>query len=328
MNFLMLRGQVPQDRDPQEIVFNAIEEVDDTWTQLFFAMIKPEDQAELWYWGGDRGHKFAENFIERWIPNFATYKSSFVPDIIFCRGGFKEYHSVLKRFPSAFKIRYGAGRRFLPCQGFYDYDLLLQDSKEQLRVCKQRFPQIRSSLFIKPAADNLFYPIDGVEKEYDICFPANGMTVRKGHDFIYPTLPKDLRVLNLGLPSSRVGKPDNVTSYSVVKSKMNKHIQKCKVGIIASTLQGTMSWDSCPRTLPELLSCGLPVVVLDELEFWNEKYINSMTGEVASRDNYWEVVRDVLNNYDCYDSRRYYEENLSVRHASDFMRSMVDEYRV
>ena len=62
MKFLMLRGQVPQDRDSQEIVFNTIEECDDTWTHLFFAMVKPGDQAELWYWNGNREHKFADNF--------------------------------------------------------------------------------------------------------------------------------------------------------------------------------------------------------------------------------------------------------------------------
>lgn len=328
MNWLLLRGEVPQDRSPQEIVFNTIEEVDDTWSQLFFAMIKPEDQAELWYWGGNREHKFAENFTERWVPNFATYKSDFIPDVIFCRGGFKEYHPVLKRFPNAFKIRYGAGRRFLPCQGFYDYDLLLQDSKEQLRICKQKFPHIPCSLFIKPAADSLFYPIDGIEKEYDVCFPANGMTVRKGHDFIYHTLPKDISVLNLGFPSSRAAKPDNVVSYPVIKSEMNKHIQKCKVGIIASTLQGTMSWDSCPRTLPELLSCGLPVVVLDELEFWAEKYITPMTGKLASRSNYWETVQDVLDGCDKYSARKYYEDNLSVKHAAKFLREKINVHSV
>ena len=36
---LFLRGQVPQDRDPKQIMFNNIEECDDVWTQLCYGMI-------------------------------------------------------------------------------------------------------------------------------------------------------------------------------------------------------------------------------------------------------------------------------------------------
>ena len=318
--FLMLRGQVPQDRDSQEIVFNTIEEADDTWTQLFFAMVKPEDQAELWYWGGNREHKFAENFTERWVPSFATYKSGFVPDVIFCRGGFTEYHSVLKRFPNAFKIRYGAGRRFLPCQGFYDYDLVLQDSVEQLAVCRQQFPQITSSLFIKPAPDNLFFPRQEVSTEYDVCFPANSKQTFKGHTFVYGTIPEDIKLLNLGNESSRFKHPSNVTSYRVLKTEMSKHICKCKVGIVAVG----SNIDSCPRVIPELLASGLPVVVLDTVRFWKEKYIVSgVTGELTNKDDFWNTVRYVLENHDKYNTREYYEENLSVKPAAKFLRSLI-----
>jgi len=34
--------------------------------------------------------------------------------------------------------------------------------------------------------------------------------------------------------------------------------------------------DSCPRVIPELLACGLPIVVLDKARFWKDKYINSI----------------------------------------------------
>jgi len=54
MNILMLRGQVPQDRDPQEIVFDTIEECDDMWTQLAFSMVNEKDHGEVWYWGKKR----------------------------------------------------------------------------------------------------------------------------------------------------------------------------------------------------------------------------------------------------------------------------------
>jgi len=43
-----------------------------------------------------------------------------------------------------------------------------------------------------------------VEKEYDVCFPANGAQAFKGHKFVYKTVPKGIKLLNLRKQSSRV----------------------------------------------------------------------------------------------------------------------------
>jgi len=328
MKFLMLRGQVPQDRDPQEIVFDKIEEVDDVWSQLFFTMLGDDDYGEVWYWGGKREKKFAFNFIERWVSSFETYETKFIPHVIFCRGGFKEYHPVLKRFPKAIKIYYGAGSRFLPQPGFYDYDIILQDSPEQLKICQQEFPDILATLFIKPAADNIFYPMPEIKKEYDVCFPANGAQPFKGHKFVYSTVPKDIKLLNLGNNPRNYRYPENITSYRVLRAQMAENIAKCKVGIVAVESRV----DSCPRVIPEMLACGIPIVVLEDVRFWKGKYIISAvdprtieaTGELAIRENFWATVRTVLK-HDYYNPRKYYEENLSLNHAAEFLRKKIEE---
>ena len=328
MKFLMLRGQIPQDRDPQEIVFDHLHECDDMWTQLVASMTYPEDTTELWYWGGTREKKFHYNFTERWVPNFHSYTNKFQPDVIFCRGGFLEYHSVLKRFPSAIKIYYGAGRRFLPQPGFKDYDIILQDSPQQVEICKQRFPDAITTLFIKPAADSIFKPHFDVRKEYDVCFPANAAQTFKGHTFIYKTVPHNVKLLNLGNNPNKYKHPDNVTSYRVLRTKIAQHYAKCKMGIVAVDSE----IDSCPRVIPELIACGLPIVVLDNVRFWKDKYINSVvssispwaTGELANKDNFWDIVNLVLSNIDNYNPRRYYEENLSLKKASEFIRRKIE----
>lgn len=328
MKFLMLRGQVPQDRNPQEIVFDRMEDVDDTWTQLFYAMLTDEDQGEIWYWGGKREKQFAPNFVERWVPSFGSYKTSFIPDVIFCRGGFPEYHPILERHPSAIKLYYGAGKRFLPLKGFKKYDIILVDSPRQLEIAREKFPNIMSTMFIKPAPENLFYPMEGIEKNFDLCYPACGRTSRKGHKFVYSTLPKRFKVLNLGFPSVHATPPTNVISKRVLKPNISGQYQKCKVGIVASTKgQGLygLSWDSCPRVIPEMLACDIPIVVLDELEFWAEKYITPMTGRLANRKNYWKVVQDVLDNVDKYNPREYYEDNLTTDHAAELLRKRIKE---
>lgn len=327
MNLLMLRGQVPRDRNPQEIVFDRMEDCDDMWTQLFYSMVKPEDTAELWYWGGEREHQFSPNFTERWVPSFETYDSDFCPDLIFCRGGFQEYHHVLRRFPFAIKIYYGAGRRFLPQPGFKDYDVILQDSPEQVEICEQAFPHALTTLFIKPAADNIFYPMEKT-KEFDVCFPANGTQSFKGHNFVYATAPKNLKILNLGLPS-RVSVPDNVTSFRVLRPEMAENIARCKVGIVA--VQADI--DSCPRVIPEMLACGIPIVVLDTVRFWKDRYIESVvssrcpyaTGETTTREQFWNTVHFVLKNLHLYDPRKYYEQNLSLVQAAQFIRDKAYE---
>lgn len=337
MNFLMLRGEVPRDRNTQEIVFDRIEDVDDMWTQLFFAMLNHDDYGELWYWGGNRAKRFALNFVERWTQPFHQYgpkhpkalDPDFIPDVIFCRGGFKEYHPILERFPKAIKIYYGAGRRFLPQPGFYNYDIILQDSPEQVEICKTMFPKALTTLFIKPAADNIFYPMPEVEEEYDVCFPANSAQAFKGHKFIYSTVPKDIKLLNLGNNPRGYKYPNNVTSYRVVRPEMAKHIAKCKVGIVAVESE----IDSCPRVIPELLACGLPIIVLEGVRFWKDKYVKSVhddsvmnpTGEMATKENFWDAVRFMLKYKYYYEPSLYYKRNLSLQIAAGFIREKIRE---
>ncbi len=319
MKWLFLRGQVPQDRNPQEIVFETLEECDDVWTHLAYSLLHSEDQGELWYWGGSRKKEFKSNFTEKWLEGFKNFSDPFVPDIIFCRGGFKQYKYILDKFPQTFKIYYGAGKRFLPDRK--DYDLILQDSEQQLEKSRNSFPSSRSELFIKPTVDHLFQTKQEVEKTFDICFPANGKQEHmKGHDFVFRTCPKDLKILNLG-NSGKIKPPKNVSRKRVIRSEIGTEYQKCKMGIVCCKGE----FDSCPRVIPEMLASGLPLVVFDETRFWKEKYITNETGVISSKDKFWETVKNVLYNLDKFDSRTYYEKNLSMGIAAKHIRGIVDE---
>lgn len=320
MNFLFLRGQIPQDRNPREIVFDRIEDCDDMWTHLAFEIGKQFKQTELWYWGGNREHQFSNSFTERWIPNFKTYNSTFKPDVIMCRGGFSEYHHVLNRHPNAIKIYYGAGRRFLPQPGFTDYDIILQDSPEQLQKSKIQFPNSLSTLYIKPAVENIFFPMNQ-SKEFDICFPASGRRPDKGHSFVFNTAPKNLKIYNLGYKGN-ILYPHNITHNRVLRTNLNKEYQKCKIGIVCS--DNTI--DSTPRVIPEMLACDIPIVILDTTLCWHEKYIvPGITGEIATKQTFWNVVSTVLNNVDKYHPRDYYINNISIERASSFLIDIINQ---
>ncbi len=171
MNLLFLRGSVPKDRDPNQIKFTNLVKCDDVWTQLASHMSK-DGFGEVWYWGGRREVVYRCNFVERWVSDYKKYKTSFKPDVVFARGGFPQYDTIFERFPKAFKIYYGAGRRFLPQSRFKNYDLILVDTPKQLARARKTFPKVRSELFIKPAADNIFQPCSAT-KDYDVIFSSN-----------------------------------------------------------------------------------------------------------------------------------------------------------
>ena len=312
MIYLLLRGKQPTDRDPSETIFNRIDEVDDMWTQLLYSMLGENDEGYVAYWGGNRSHKLAENLTEIRVHDFKSIEFPFTPNVILCRGGFSEYHKVLKRYPNAFKIYYGAGKRYLPQKGFTDYQLILQDSFEQLRKCKALYPDIPVSLFVKPAADNIMYPYDNARKKvYDVCFPANGSQYKiKGHEFVYNSnIPYS--ILNLG-NDSPCTKPTNVVSHRVLRKDIAKEYAKCKCGIVCTS----SAVDSCPRVIPEMLACDLPIIVLEGVRFWCDKYINEKTGIIASKDNFWNAVDYVLNNLDKFKPREYYLDQLSLKKSA------------
>jgi hypothetical protein len=134
-------------------------------------------------------------------------------------------------------------------------------------------------------------------------------------------VPSDIKLLNLGLPSN-IKFPNNVTSYRVKRPEMAKHISKCKVGIVAVSSE----IDSTPRVIPEMLACNIPIIVLEDVRFWKEVYIKSnLTGELANKNNFWDVVRNVIDNVDKYIPGKYYKYNLDLEVASHYIRSLIKE---
>lgn len=315
MKLLLLRGQVPQDRDPQQIMFGSLAECDDVWTQLA-ARLAEDDYGEVWYWGGRRRVDYRDNFTERWIPDFGITEHDFDPDIIFARGGFVEYDQVLRRHPRAFKIYYGAGRRFLPTSAFTDYDLILNDSPNQLAIVKEKIPHIKSSLFIKPVAENIFRPVPG-SKEYDVIFVGNEMSSGiKGHGFLLPSIPRDLRVVQVGIASEKLRRayPNICFTGWIPRKHIPPLYGKSKVAIC-----GCDTIDSCPRVIPEALACDCPLLVLDGVRLWQDKYITDASGAVCSRLAFPEKLSWMVENRGLFSPYEHYRSNLSLDIAAEHL---------
>lgn len=237
-------------------------------------------------------------------------------DYIFSRGGFDWQVDILKKCPNSYKIRYGAGKRFMP-EPEIEYQLVLVDTEKQRKEVLSRYPKANVQLFIKPAA-NHFKPIN-VEKEYDVCYIANGQQARfKGVEWVYNTAPSDISILHLGYPSG-FKHPDNVTCRRVDRIDMPTEISKCRIGIVPYD-----SIDSCPRVIPEMLACGLYIIVKDETNYNEHIYFHC---ERMYKEDIWNRVKNILNTADLKAKEpiiaQYYKEHLSIPIAAQYIKDLI-----
>ncbi len=322
MKALFLRGSVPPKKDhPEKLHYDHISNCEDMWTQLFDHFLQVTDsKGELLYERGRR-NKRNDRFVERWVPLFRNYKPNFEPDVIICRGGFPYYDALVKKYPKAKKIYYGAGKRYFPVTNFTGYDLFIVDSEKQKIAIEKKGK--RAELFIKPAAE-LFKP-HHVQKDYNICFMANGVQSRiKRHKlFLESFVGTNYRILNLGNKDPKIVELAKKLKINIdwggwsLRKNLPKQISRCEVGVCCST-----NYDSCPRVIPEYMACGLPVVVTNNVNFWHKKYITPETGVLVDENKIEEGVRNVINKD--INPLDYYRKNLALPKAAEYLASLVD----
>jgi glycosyltransferase involved in cell wall biosynthesis len=241
---------------------------------------------------------------------------------VFARGGFDYYLPILRDCKNAYKVRYGAGRRYMP-EPEIDYQLILVDTEKQKADVLAKYPKANVHLFIKPAASH-FKPVD-VEKEYDVCYIANGQQAAfKGIQWVYETVPKNLRVLHLGYPS-KFKPPENVTCKRVDRIDMPTEISRCKIGVLPYD-----NIDSAPRALVEMIACGLYVVTTSGMNY--EDYIYTFCEKVAKKD-IWDRATFLLDTPDAgaieivstFNTNVFYERYLSIPVAAAHIKTLIKE---
>lgn len=291
-------------------MFDNIDDCDDMWTQLFRHMTQDEDYGEIWYWSGNREKAYKDNFVERWMGSF-KHNRQYNPDVIFARGGFPEYDVVLKRYPNAFKIYYGAGKRFYPQSKFKNYDLILCDTPKQLQYVQNHFPNSKAMLWAKPAAENIFKPINN-EKKYDVAIVGNwSRRDLKDLSFAFSAISKDKNAVHIGIGNKSLRGHKNIHSTGWIARKNIADIYStCKMAIVTCK-----TIDSCPRVIPEALACDIPLLVLDRVNFWQDKYITEKTGKLCGKEQFKSEINNVLTNLDSFSPYEYYKDNLSMSRA-------------
>lgn len=275
MKLLFLRGQI--DERTQKV--NRLSESDDVWTHLAAAI---SDNTKILYAGGSRKVNYTDGINEEWIDNFKHWNTSYVPDVIFARGGFSYYEHVVRRFPSAISVYYGAGTRTFPSHKYYDI-ILVDDATD---VEKGRNKGFNTYLWNKPAAP-CFKPTQ-CQKVFDVCYVANGQQAKiKRIRWVYETIPPDISMLHLGY-FTNYKVPENVMRVRAERSNMANMYSQCKVGIVPYT-----SYDSAPRALSEMIACGVaPIIVRDGVRANSQGPMI-----VASKEDFWDIVRVNLKTW-------------------------------
>jgi len=297
--WLMLRG------DWDERTADSIRLDDDMWLQLFNGMLNGEDVGRIWLRGNDeREIEYRDCMIESGLSPKGDLSQV---DYVFARGGFDYYAPILDKCTNAKIVYYGAGRRHIPSTAFHP-DLILVDSPEQKSEVQAVFERVETSLYVKPAAE-CFEPKDE-EKSFDMCFVANGQQASfKGTEWVYSTIPSHLHILHMGYPSG-IESPRNVITKRTKRAFMPWDYSRCCVGIVPYF----NNIDSCPRVIPEMLACDMPIVVAEGLRFWAEKYITPDTGVVANGTDFWFEAERLFHERQNrpLGIREYYENNLSM----------------
>jgi len=274
-NFLLLRGEY--DANNRKNLKNDT----DMWVQLFAEMVGKEDRGYIWY-------KSSTDRIFHYTPNIWVITKSVNDlkqvDCVFARGGFDYYVPILKKCKKAFKIYYGAGSRMFPHDGIH-YDMILVDCESDGKKAVEKYPNSKIVLWVKPCARH-FKPVEN-EKKYDICFVApNPKDKRKRVAWVYKTVPKDLRVLQLGnMPKIKV--PKNVKVRRVPSLKMPAAYSKCKMLIAPYTED-----DSAPRCIFEALACDVPVVARDTVKIDWKRSPHFLVR--SKKEDFWKNVKEMI----------------------------------
>lgn len=241
-------------------------------------------------------------FIQRWVRNFSECLKYPSPDISFFRGGFPEYCQITKKNPLHFgkKLYLGAGRRITPQYGG-KYDVILAEDERDISIIQKHY---KCFPFFKTASDKIFYPME-LEKEYDICWPANFAQMRhKGQeDFIRLIAMNnlhDLKIVSCGNKPG-VGKKlcekygiNNITFLGEVdRHTINKTLNMSAFGLNMSN-----QVDGCPRVSTEILMSGTPLILRDSVRLLN--YYKTVGVVSVNEKNFKSKVMNAFNNYETY----------------------------
>ena len=180
-------------------------------------------------------------------------------------------------------------------KGNYNAECYLVDSEE--------FLDDRSLLYIPVVNSKKIYP-NGCEKKRDFIYLA-AYYPSKRHDLLLKAVRNTELTGHLHpVDGSRL----NLSSTNITTTKFNEAyvpelLQTSRIAVYPGDNT------SSPAAMWECVAAGLPIIVNENIKGGKHLVVPGVTGEFASEDNFYEVMKFVLANLDSYKSREYFIEN-------------------
>jgi len=330
------KGEVERTGPPPS---SDISDNDDMWTHFFAEILhqQPNSKGLIARIGDDYKIKYNDALTEQRLSDLVNLES-WQPDVVIDRGGYKEY-SRLKRHKSlknSTLIYFGCGERYNPSKwgwmSKFDYKIIFVDSPAQQAEVQATNPRAIVEVFHKPALENIFYPRQ-CEKQFDMCFNCHREIWWKGGGWLAKRMPSNCKILRIG-PKDQwfanerdKGRLDVTFTGKISRCEVPAWACQAKIGIVCDNGEK----DSGPRILPEFLAMNIPIIVRDTVNADLDLYVRPETGIVIRSDGgrtpFYNAYNQIMNNYEAYNPRRYYEKHFTLAHAAKHIIRVVEEAR-
>ncbi len=284
------------------------------------------DHAEAWF-VSDQPMEFVEHGVTvRCFENFELMAAaSRGTDVLWVRGKCKPYLDVLRRMPARMSVYYPASKRFLSRE-WNHFDAVLVDDVRQIDPVTRLGAARSVHRVIKTTDPQIYRPIDGVEKLYDLCM-IGGMQISRKN---FPALVRVLRA-DSTLSAVVVGKqtPTLVAELKATgadirfiefcdREELNHVMNQSRIGFVPSLM------DAAPRVILEFMSAGVPVL-LNSAILGGRDYITQETGVLAAEGDFVRTIHRIRDNAVNVNPRKGFVDNFSPARAGKHLGTVLTQ---
>jgi glycosyltransferase involved in cell wall biosynthesis len=283
-------------------------------------------QSEAWF-VSDRAIEFVQHGVTvRCFRSFDEMAASArATDILWVRGKCKAYLSVLRRMRARLRVYYPASKRFLN-QDWTHFDVLLVDDDRQIAPVTRLGGATFVRRVIKTADPNIFRPLAGIEKRYDLCMIGAMNLTRKNHNALVRLLVADpsLSAVVIGKQDPEIVAALRATGARLElidfcgREDLNRFINQSRIGFVPSLM------DAAPRVILEFMAAGVPVLMNSAI-LGGREYIIPETGLLVPESEFVQATQRMRSGRMPFDPRRGFEENFAPEKAARHFGGIVTQ---
>jgi glycosyltransferase involved in cell wall biosynthesis len=245
--------------------------------------------------------------------------------VLWVRGKCKAYVEVLNKMAAMLRVYYPASKRFL-CRDWTHFDVVLVDDNRQIDPVKRLGAAPLVHRVIKTADPEIFHPLVGIEKQYDLCMIGGMHLTRKNHQALLRLLARDptFSAVVIGKPDPELVAQIHNTGARVRfidfcgRDELNRVMNQARIGFVPSLM------DAAPRVILEFMAAGVPVL-LNAAILGGRDYITPETGVLAAEEEFPEIANRMRQASVGLRVRRGFEQNFSPETAARHMGEILSE---